>query len=635
MRLNRFTYSYTLLTLLIALYLAPAQAQTKTGASKPPAKKTAKKTVKLPPQKAAAKSLGDAAAKIKVKTDTTKKASAGTNANGSLSEEIVVTTAYKPVLADAVKIRRNPNLEDKTPFKAPLTYTPVDRRLELNTEIRPIVAMQRPPERDSDLTDNYVKAGLGSLKTTYGELYINNGRDQALQVGGYLKHFAQNGNYYRQNTDNGSAGVFIKSIGATNAVNAKIDYSYNSNYFWGYDESGVPPSNLLVDKQHFNNVGAEVELAKNFKDEENAFTYAFKLKGYIFSDAFQKRENNVILSGFLNETIKQFYAGLAGSVDLSTQKDSAYDYNNSFIRLNPYIKFQGDNYKIDAGVNIVNEFGFKTAVYVFPAAKLELQVIPGYVRVFVEAKGDVNRSSLRDFSMVNPYLGADVPIQNSVDQLDISAGLKGTILPGLGFKVAVFRNTVKNLPLFVSDFNFAAGYNRFTVIYDEGRTRINGLNGELDYKASDDVDIFGKVEFKNYQMGTPGYQPWNLPKFKLTAGTVVHINNKLQLNGTLLFRGAVTDPFAPPNQLIFTTGVNGVNNTANATAPSTTTTTNGTATYTTISSFADVSVGADYKITNRFSVFVHANNLLNGTHQVWLYYPDYGFNIFGGVGYAF
>ena len=631
MRLTKSIYTSTLLTWLLTLCFAFAQAQTKPGAKKPAAKIVTKKSVKpakLTPQKAAAKSLGDAAAKVKVKTDTTKKiANAGTNANGSLSEEIVVTTAYKPVLADAVKIRRNPDLEDKTPFKAPLSYTPVDKRLELNTEIRPIVAMQRPPERDSDLTNNYVKVGLGSLKTTYGELYIDNGRNQALQVGGYLKHFAQNGNYFKQNSDNGSAGVFVKSIGATNSINAKIDYGYNSNYFWGYDESGIPPSNLQVNKQHFNNVGAEVELAKNYKDVENDFTYAVKLKGYLFSDAFQKRENNVVLSGFLNETINQFYAGLAGSIDVSTQKDTAYDYNNSFIRLNPYIKFQGDNYKIDAGVNIVNEFGFKTAVYVFPAAKLELQVIPNYVRIFVEAKGDVNRSSLRDFSMINPYLGADVPIQNSVDQLDISAGLKGIILPGLGFKVAVFRNTVKDLPLFVSNFNFVAGYNRFTVIYDEGRTRITGLNGELDYKASDDVDIFGRVEFKNYQMGTPGFQPWSLPKFKLAAGTVLHINSKLQLSGTLLFRGAVVDPYNPSALLSFQTTA--------ATAPSTTTTTNGTSTYTTISSFADVSVGADYKITNRFSLFVHANNLLNGTHQVWLYYPDYGFNIFGGVGYAF
>ena len=73
-----------------------------------------------------------------------------TKNNGSISEEIIVTTAYKPVLADAVKIRRNPDLEDKTPFKAPLTYTPtLDKRLERNTDIQQLEAMKMPPEQDS------------------------------------------------------------------------------------------------------------------------------------------------------------------------------------------------------------------------------------------------------------------------------------------------------------------------------------------------------------------------------------------------------------------------------------------------------------------------------------------------------
>jgi len=54
-----------------------------------------------------------------------------------------------------------------------------------------------------------------------------------------------------------------------------------------------------------------------------------------------------------------------------------------------------------------------------------------------------------------------------------------------------------------------------------------------------------------------------------------------------------------------------------------------------ISSFADLSGGVTYKATNKISVFVKVNNILDSTNQTWLYYPDYGFNIFGGVGFAF
>lgn len=608
---------YTLLTLIIALYFVPAYAQTKHKAKKPAAKTAAKKPAAKPAVKKPAKalsqqqkiaaSLGEAA--TKTTADTTKKGGKNNDGiSGNLSEEIVVTTAYKPVLADAVKIRRNPDLEDKTPFKAPLVYIPIDKRLELNTSIKPLEAMKRPAEQDSVPTNNYVKAGLGSMKTTFGEAYFANGRDEALQVGGYLKHFAQNGTLYKQNSAKEEVGVFGKSTGELNNISGRITYNYNSNYFYGYDQLN-PPTVLQVDKQHFSTLAAEGELAKNYKDVDNDFTYAIKLKGYTFSNAYQAKESNVVLSGFFNQTIKQFYAGLAASLDLTTQKDSLYDHNNSLVRLNPYIKFQGDNYKIDAGVNIVDQFGYKSAFYIFPAARAELQVIPKYVRLFVEARGDVNRSSIHDFSMINPYLGQNINLTNSVDQLDIAAGIKGTIAPGFGFKATIFRNEIKNMPLFVSDFNFATGYNRFKVIYDPGRSRVSGLTGELDYKVSEDVDIFGRVEFKDYKMATIE-QPWNLPKFKLTAGTVFNINNKISVSGTLLIRGSATDPYQVQ------TGATTFSNSS-------------------ISSFADLSGGVDYKATNRLSVFVHVNNILNSASRTWLYYPDYGFNIFGGVGYSF
>ncbi|QJD97420.1 hypothetical protein HH214_16850 [Mucilaginibacter robiniae] len=606
-------YIYPLL-IAAAFAAVPAQAQVKKPAPKKAVVKPApKKPVAKPAAKPTTTKLGDAASRVKV--DTTRKggnAPAGNNQaqnNGSLSEEIVVTTVYKPVLADAVKIRRNPNLEESEQYKAPLKYNPIDKKLERNSDIRQLQAMPMPAERDSALYNNFVRLGLGSLKTTYGEAYIDNGRDNALQVGAYAKHFAQQGSDYRkQNESKDEIGVFGKSIGATNTLTGRIDYNRRGNYFYGYNNLATA-TNLDPAKQHFNTIGAEGELAKNYQDTDRAFTYAVKLKGYLFNNAYQAKENNLVLSGFVNQTINQFYAGLSGSIDVGTQKDSLYNINNSLLRLNPYLKFQGDNYKIDAGVNIVKEFGAFDKFYIFPAAKLELQVIPKYVRLFAEAKGDVNRTSLRGLSEINPFIGQNIAIQNSVDKLDITIGLKGMIAPGLGFKAAIFRNSVKDLPLFISNvLTSPAGNNRFNVVYDNGRTRISGFDGELDYKASDDVDIFGHAEVKDYKMANQA-QPWNLPKFKLTAGTVLHINHKIDINGSLLFRSSVQD-------MIITPGTT-------------------TSQVVTLKSFADLSGGVTYKATKQISVFLQANNILNTTYQTWLYYPNYGFNIFGGAGFSF
>ncbi|MEO8885225.1 MAG: hypothetical protein ABI367_04120 [Mucilaginibacter sp.] len=611
----KLKYNYTLLTLLMVLLVAAGYAQ-----NKPAKKHTAKKTVTKPIVKATTKpatvatkkvvevkSLGDAAAKTAPR-DTTKKGGntpANNNANngGSLSEEIVVTTAYKPVLADAVKIRRNPELEDKVPFKAPLTYTTIDKRLTRDEDIKQLDAMKMPGEKDSVLQNNYIKLGLGNLKTTYGEAYITNGRDEALQAGLYLKHFAQAGSLYKQNQSKNEIGIFGKSIGPVNALSGRIDYSNNANYFYGYDGSN-PPAKLNVDRQYFSTLSAEGELAKNYKDVENDFTYAVKLKGYMFSNAFSAKENNIVVSGFVNQTVRQFYAGISASMDVSTQKDALYSLSNNLLRVNPYIKFQGTNYKIDAGISIVDEFGFSSRFFVFPAAKAELQVIPKYVRLFVEARGDVNRSSIRDFAMLNPFIGQNINIKNSVDQLDISAGLKGTLAPGLSFKGTIFRNSIKDMPLLVSNFNFANGDNRFAVIYDNGRARVTGFNGELDYRAGDDVNIFGRTEFKDYQMASEALA-WNLPKLIMTAGTNIHINDKVSISGTLLFRGNAHDPLVVAGK------------------------------YTTLNSFMDLSGGVDYKVTKQISIFGRVNNILNSTNQTWIYYPEYGFNIFGGASYSF
>jgi hypothetical protein len=604
----KLPFIYILLTGALSLcFLVPATAQTSKKTKQKTAKPAPKKPVKKAPkvntaeQKTTAKSLGDAIANAK--TDTSKKAGQPGVGNGSLSEEIVVTTAYKPVLADAVKIRINPDLEDKAPFKAPLSYSPIDNRLEQNTDIKQLEAMKRPAETDSNLFNNYVKVGLGNLKTTYGEAYFNNGQDQGLQVGGYLKHFAQEGSLLKQNTAKEEAGIFGKGIGEQNSISGRIDYSYNSNYFYGGNSAQAP---LLNNQQHFSTVRAEGDLVKNYKDVPNDFTYALKLSGYLFNDAFKAKESNVVVSGFLNETINQFYVGVSASLDLTTQQDSLYNYNNNLVRVNPYLKFQGDNYKIEAGINLVDEFGFTSSFKIFPAAKLEYQLIPKYLRVFAEATGNVNKSTLLDFSTTNPFLGQDVPIKNSADQLDLSAGLKGTIFPGFGFKVSAFRNRVEDMPLFVSNFDFANGYNRFTVIYANGTSIVSGINAELDYKATEQVDFFGRAEFKQYTMAD-NQQPWNLSSKKITGGAIIRIGELVTVTGTAALRGSAIDPYVAP----------------------------GATTATTLKSFGDLSGSIQYKASKRFSIFVNANNILNTSNQRWLYYPDYGFNIFGGVSARF
>jgi hypothetical protein len=159
--------------------------------------------------------------------------------------------------------------------------------------------MKRPQEQDSAQYNNYAKVGVGSMKTTFGEAYFGNGKDEALQVGGYVKHLAQSGSSLnKQNDSRQEVGVFGKSIGTDNTLTGRITYKRHQTYFYGLDQDLTPPPVFDPAKQTFNTIGAEGEIAKNFKDEENAFTYAAKFNGYIFNNAYSAKESNIVLSGF-------------------------------------------------------------------------------------------------------------------------------------------------------------------------------------------------------------------------------------------------------------------------------------------------------------------------------------------------
>jgi hypothetical protein len=125
-------YTYILLALLMSFYFVPASAQQKKPAAKKPATTTAKKPAAKPTkkpakpvtatqQKTSAKNLGDAAAVPQIPLKKAGKYNGNTPNGAGLTEEIVVTTAYKPVLAEAVKIRRNPGLEDAPHLRLRLT----------------------------------------------------------------------------------------------------------------------------------------------------------------------------------------------------------------------------------------------------------------------------------------------------------------------------------------------------------------------------------------------------------------------------------------------------------------------------------------------------------------------------------
>lgn len=532
-----------------------------------------------------------------------------------VNEEIEVVRPYKPILAEAVKLRRSPNLDDVKTYKAKLNYSILDRKLELNSDIQKLQAQALAEEKESILVNNYVKGAFGSLATLLGEAYFNTGKDEGLQVGGYFKHFSQEGKLNKQNSSNQQLSVFGRSILEQNTVSGRINFERNGTYFYGIDDAR-PTLNPNPDKQALTTIELEGELVKNFTEDEDAFSYALKANGYIWNDKFSAKENYLSLNGYVNKRIHSLNLGLAASTEFGNSKDALTSVGNNLFRLNPYIRLQVKGAKITAGINFVQEFGAYSSSRIFPAVTADFTLIPDYLQVFGEVKGDVNRNSLKGFTDENPWLNSNIVVRNTVEKLSFSAGIKGTGGPGFGYKARIYVKQFDDMPLFINNYT---DFNKFDVIYDFGKTKLTGLEGEISVQVSDALKWTGKLNIDDWKPASETYS-WFKPGLKVSSNFVYTYNKKLSFNAGVVIQDDIkakvniSNPVNPAQYVIPNPLIEEIQ---------------------TVKGYVDLGLGADYRINKKFSVFAKANNILNTNYSKYLYYQVNGFNIFGGLTYSF
>ena len=520
-------------------------------------------------------------------------------------EEVEVIRDYKPILADAVKIRRSPDLSNTRVFQPKLTYNALNQKLDIPSGLYQLKIQEMPPIREEALTNNFAKIGIGNFNTYLGELYVNTGTEESVQAGFFVKHLSQKGDLESQKYSEQKLGVFGRKLLDEVTLTGAVGYNRYGTAFYGYAPSTTPPT---PEAQAFNDIYFNGEVLKNYDPAQTDISYSLKADGYLFSDKFAAKESAFDISGYFNKAMNIFNLGINASIDLSSVEGKDYDKGNSIGRINPYIRFKSDHYRVTLGANLVSEFGDVSTTHLFPAAEVEFDVVPEFVSIFAGVKGDVVKTSLRSLARENPYLAENILIENQVEKVNAYAGVKGNAGSTLGYKLGLFYKKIDNLPLFVNTGN---DYNKFDVIYDNGsdETTLFGFEGEVNLRVSETVGLGGRVNIYEYTMATEA-KPWFLPSIQLSSYARINISEKIFIDGEVLFNGEtdakVMDYTNPPN---FTMKK--------------------------MNAFADISGAIEYRIDRKFGIYVCANNLLSKNYERYLYYPRLGLNVIGGLNYSF
>src|SRR2546428_1990658 len=183
-------------------------------------------------------------------------------AQKKLEEEIDVVRPYKPVLGDAIKIRKNPDFNDDNTTKPTLQYSVTDKQYNQNSNVNKVDPQKIKSEGDAILPLFYAKLGLGNVSGVLGEAYFNSAQSHTEQYGFFYQTYSAKGSLQNQDLSKNTVGLFGKFLSEKITTTASLNFKQNSNYFYGYNNLDTSFSRSEV-LHKLNNFNAEVELSSN------------------------------------------------------------------------------------------------------------------------------------------------------------------------------------------------------------------------------------------------------------------------------------------------------------------------------------------------------------------------------------
>ncbi|WP_435623132.1 TonB-dependent receptor [Flagellimonas sp.] len=553
------------------------------------------------------------------------------------TETVTVVKPYSPTVSDAFKLKSNPTLDDSivlqkkkinySIFSVPVasTFTPAKGRASR-------VKKTPPPT----LYNSYASIGLGNFNNALVDLYTSrefNRGENLLDFG--LSH-------------NSSRGDIESTPLDADFYNTKLDVSYAKKdrdidwdlglglqhqlYNWYGVELGEFDESLLIPLDETQNY-FNAQVKGNLSLEDSFFKNGTALLRR-FWDATDSGENRVVLEPTIElpitqelVTIKTKFDYVSGSfenasLNLATN-DSGIDYSHFQVGVNPSLLILRDDLTLNLGANIV--YGLDTEnsdsnFFIYPAVTASYRVVDETVIAYGGIEGELRQNSYYDFVQDNPYVSPTLEIQPTDQQYEGYLGLKGQLLPSVGYNIKGSYTAENRRPLFLlNPENLSRsdeeGYflgNSFQVFYDDIKTL--GIFGELNVDVNRNFSLGINAEFYDYDTETDN-PAWNLPSIKGSLFMDYQISEQWFFGANLFYVGEREDldrqvlagPLPPvPSDVILT-----------------------------LDGFFDVNAHAGYRFNEQLSIFVKASNIANNDYQRWANFRVQGFQALAGVSYKF
>ena len=509
-------------------------------------------------------------------------------------QTIEITSSYKPVLRNPVKINLYASPVNGDTSRPRLAYNIPPQNLFFTYQPVPLRPLALAADTSLQLGDrNQLKLGFGSFTTPYvsGAFSFGDGKKALGNV--YGDYISSRGKIKNQDFSE----IKIKGTGSLfsekNETYAFAAFQQHEYYQYGYNHDIFDFDKASV-RRSYQDFSAGIGY-RNIAVNDLNITYNPHLELHTFSRESKATETTLMLD---IPAEKKFSESVSvkilatGNFNKYKFKDSSNNLTNNLFQLAPELVFYSDNFIFHAGAT---PSWNNNDVTILPNIYGEAQLQQNVISIQAGWVGRYLPNSFRTLSGENPYMN-DPAILNNTKEVQFYGGIKATLDKHFNFSAKAAVISYHDLPLFV---NSPVDPKSFLVV-NESKLDNFQIHGDLSYINQDKFTVTGGLDLNTYTGLQDNAKAWQLYPLKL--------NGSLRWNAfkQVLFKADLT-AFSGAKALQTDGSQKNLNG--------------GT----------DISAGAEFKITPKFSAWLDFNNILNSTYQRWNNYPVYGLQVIGGL----
>lgn len=515
---------------------------------------------------------------------------------------IEITSSFKPVLREAVKINFNaapPAVDTSHPR---LVYNIPSQYMFLSyqpSEMKP-VALQRDTLTPWE-NYNYIKLGIGNVVLPYARMGFSFGDGKSTFFNIFADQLSSHGNPEFQKsslTDVKIAGTYKTQNNLE--WNGSLGFKNDEYYLYGFPDTVKYTADQL--RQTFQTYEFNGSL-RNTVPTEFGLLYHPNLKFSVFSDNHtpQGMETNAMLNLPLEKTIgKEFAFDLGFTADLTHYNlpVSTSAQNNNIYLVTPAFLVKTTNLFLQASV--IPSWDKQQVFHLLPNFVADISTSDQRFTLQLGWIGYYDKGSYQRFELINPWLAQPDTLENTRVQ-ELYGGIKGSVGDHFSYAAKVGYIQYNNMPLFVND--SINGGKDFQIRYANSMGDVQ-LHGELSYLQGEQFNVTAGVNINRYRDIQGQAEAWGLLPFEFKTALKWEAFKDFWAKVDLYtFDGA---QYRAPNGVAFKGGTG-----------------------------TDMNAGVEFRILRQLNLWFQMNNLFNDKYERWHQYQVYGFNVLGGIVFSF